>query len=108
MPVILHQRALFAGVIEDQPFYHPRLPIRASPRAARFAPSGQLRYDAVMPLPEAIRVRYTEEDAGYITTRPAVWQSFGPARKLPRCCVKFPIIPEGSQGVGIVPDTWFE
>ena len=28
-----------------------------------------------MPLPEAIRVRYTEEDAGYITTRPAVWQS---------------------------------
>jgi hypothetical protein len=41
-----------------------------------------LRYDAVMPLPEAIPVRYTEEEAGYITTRPVVRQSFRPDQLL--------------------------
>jgi len=41
-----------------------------------------LRYDAGMPLPEAIPVRYTEEEAGYITTRPVVRQSFRPDQLL--------------------------
>ncbi len=41
-----------------------------------------LRYDSVMPLPEAIPVRYTEEEAGYITTRPVVRQSFRPDQLL--------------------------
>ena len=41
-----------------------------------------LRYDSVMPLPEAIPVRYTEEEAGYITTRPVVRQSFRPEQLL--------------------------
>ena len=35
-----------------------------------------------MPLPEAIPVRYTEEEAGYITTRPVVRQSFRPDQLL--------------------------
>ena len=41
-----------------------------------------LRYDSVMPLPEAIPVRYTEEEAGYISTRPVVRQSFRPDQLL--------------------------
>lgn len=35
-----------------------------------------------MPLPEAIPVRYTEEEAGYITTRPVVKQNFRPDQLL--------------------------
>jgi len=35
-----------------------------------------------MPLPEAIPVRYTEEEAGYITTRPVMRQSFRPDQLL--------------------------
>ena len=41
-----------------------------------------LRYDAVMPLPEAIPVRYTEEEAGYVSFRPVVRQSFRPDQLL--------------------------
>lgn len=44
--------------------------------------SGFLSYDSAMPLPEAIPVRYTEEEAGYITTRPVVRQSFRPDQLL--------------------------
>jgi len=44
--------------------------------------SGFLRYDLAMPLPEAIPVRYTEEEAGYITTRPVVRQNFRPDQLL--------------------------
>jgi len=32
-----------------------------------------------MPLPETIAMRFTEEDAGYVTVRPVVKQSFRPA-----------------------------
>src|ERR1700676_1344415 len=35
-----------------------------------------LRYDSVMPLPETIPVRYTEEEAGYVSFRPVVRQTF--------------------------------
>lgn len=33
-------------------------------------------YSPVVPLPETISVRYTEEDAGYVTVRPLVRQTF--------------------------------
>lgn len=41
-----------------------------------------LRYDPSMPLPEAILVRYTEEEAGYVSFRPVVRQSFRPDQLL--------------------------
>ncbi len=41
-----------------------------------------LRYDPPMPLPEAILVRYTEEEAGYVSFRPVVRQSFRPDQLL--------------------------
>lgn len=41
-----------------------------------------LRYDPAMPLPEAILVRYTEEEAGYVSFRPVVRQSFRPDQLL--------------------------
>jgi hypothetical protein len=56
---------------------------RADPRdllleSPRFHLRLFLRYDSVMPLPEAIAVRYTEEEAGYVSFRPVVRQSFRP------------------------------
>jgi hypothetical protein len=41
-----------------------------------FAPADQLRYSFRMPLPDTIAVRFTEEDAGYVTVRPVVKQIF--------------------------------
>jgi hypothetical protein len=41
-----------------------------------------LRYDSAMPLPETIPVRYTEEEAGYVSFRPVVRQSFRPDQLL--------------------------
>jgi hypothetical protein len=41
-----------------------------------------LRYDPPMPLPEVIPVRYTEEEAGYVSFRPVVRQSFRPDQLL--------------------------
>jgi hypothetical protein len=35
-----------------------------------------------MPLPDAIPVRYTEEEAGYVSFRPVVRQSFRPDQLL--------------------------
>jgi hypothetical protein len=34
------------------------------------------RYSSCMPLPETIAIRFTEEDAGYVTVRPVVKQRF--------------------------------
>ena len=34
------------------------------------------RYSSCMPLPETIAIRFTEEDAGYVTVRPVVKQKF--------------------------------
>jgi hypothetical protein len=41
-----------------------------------FAPEDGLGYSYRMPLPETIAVRFTEEDAGYVTVRPVVKQTF--------------------------------
>jgi hypothetical protein len=41
-----------------------------------------LRYDPSMPLPDVIPVRYTEEEAGYVSFRPVVRQSFRPDQLL--------------------------
>jgi hypothetical protein len=41
-----------------------------------------LRYDSGVPLPEVIPVRYTEEEAGYVSFRPVVRQSFRPDQLL--------------------------
>ena len=41
-----------------------------------------LRYDSAMPLPDVIPVRYTEEEAGYVSFRPVVRQSFRPEQLL--------------------------
>jgi hypothetical protein len=41
-----------------------------------------LRYDSSVPLPEVIPVRYTEEEAGYVSFRPVVRQSFRPDQLL--------------------------
>ncbi len=38
--------------------------------------------DSAMPLPEAIPIRYTEEEAGYVSFRPVVRQSFRPDQLL--------------------------
>jgi len=50
--------------------------------AERFALRRFLSYDSAMPLPEAIPVRYTEEEAGYVSFRPVVRQSFRPDQLL--------------------------
>jgi hypothetical protein len=47
-----------------------------------FALGRFLSYDSAMPLPEAIPVRYTEEEAGYVSFRPVVRQSFRPDQLL--------------------------
>jgi hypothetical protein len=44
--------------------------------AVFFAPKRHLGYPLSMPLPETITVRFTEEDAGYVTVRPVVKQTF--------------------------------
>jgi hypothetical protein len=49
---------------------------------ARFAPRLRLSYDLRMPLPDLISVRYTEEEAGYVSIRPVVRQSFRPEQLL--------------------------
>ncbi len=41
-----------------------------------FACRGDHRYSAGVPLPETIAIRFTEEDAGYVTVRPVVKQTF--------------------------------
>ena len=41
-----------------------------------------LRYDSIMPLPDVITVRYTEEEAGYVSFRPVVRQNFRPDQLL--------------------------
>ncbi len=41
-----------------------------------------LRYDSAMSLPDVIPVRYTEEEAGYVSFRPVVRQSFRPDQLL--------------------------
>jgi hypothetical protein len=43
---------------------------------ASFVQARHLRYSFRMPLPETIAVRFTEEDAGYVTVRPVVKQTF--------------------------------
>ena len=47
-----------------------------------FCTNLSVRYDSVMPLPEVIPVRYTEEEAGYVSFRPVVRQSFRPDQLL--------------------------
>ena len=53
-----------------------------APLSAAFPVRLFLRYDSAMPLPEVIPVRYTEEEAGYVSFRPIVRQSFRPDQLL--------------------------
>src|SRR5215472_19299715 len=53
------------------------------PRAGFLGPEGpqrkphtQLRLTSTMPLPDTIHVRYTEDDAGYVSLRPVIKQAF--------------------------------
>jgi len=55
---------------------HARTPSRRAPRPGSAQRESTARTRADVPLPETIPVRYTEEEAGYVTVRPVVRQTF--------------------------------
>ena len=67
-----------SGIAADKPAFR-RL---TTPFRSVFHAKLSLRYDSAMTLPETIPVRYTEEEAGYVSFRPVVRQSFRPDQLL--------------------------